>query len=292
MQTIYQIIISMRPHQWIKNLFIFAALVFSEHLLIVDDVIITFVGFIIFSLIVSSVYILNDLIDVEKDKLHPLKSKRPIASGMLKKNYGIVAVLLLASCSIICAFFLNIAFALIATGYLIFNVFYSLSLKKIVIIDVMSIAFGFVLRIYAGAVLIKVPTSEWLIICTILIALFLGFSKRRTELVQLENNANTHRIVLGYYSEQFLDQMIGIVTASTVMSYALYTISDETISKFGTKHLIYTVPFVLYGIFRYLYLVHKREEGWNPALTIVKDIPMMINLLLWFLTASTIIYWR
>jgi 4-hydroxybenzoate polyprenyltransferase len=178
-------------------------------------------------------------------------------------------------------------------SYLLLNVFYSLVLKDLVIIDVLTIAALFVLRILAGAVLIDVPTSEWLIICTVLLSLFLGFSKRRHELSFLgSGDAVTHRSVLRHYSLYFLDQMIGIVTASTVMSYALYTISDETVRKFGTSHLIYTVPFVLYGIFRYLYLVHKKEEGGNPAKLALTDIPLMVNIILWVAAASVIIYWK
>ena len=174
--------------------------------------------------------------------------------------------------------------------YAFLNILYSLKLKDVVILDVMTISAGFVLRVVSGALLIQVGASEWLIICTVLLSLFLGFSKRRHEITVLESHANDHREVLQHYSPYFLDQMIGIVTASTVMSYALYTISEETVKKFGTNHLIYTVPFVLYGIFRYLYLVHKKVEGGNPTKIALTDRPLLVNILLWIVAVSFIIY--
>ncbi|RCK77348.1 MAG: Conserved membrane protein, possible 4-hydroxybenzoate octaprenyltransferase [Ignavibacteriae bacterium] len=284
------IIQSMRLHQWVKNFFIFAALLFSGHLFQIQDLIDTILGFFIFSLITSAVYIFNDIIDIEKDKLHPEKSQRPLPSGKLSIKVAIIASLSLAVVSMLSGYLLNYYFLFFLMGYILLNILYTLILKNVVVLDIMAISAGFVLRIYAGATLINVPVSEWLILCTILIALFLGFSKRRSELVTLDLNANIHRSVLSHYSPHFLDQMISIVTASTVMSYALYTISEETITKFGTKNLIYTVPFVLYGIFRYLYLVHKLDKGGNPTLTLIKDKPIIINLLLWILTVSIIIY--
>ena len=203
-----------------------------------------------------------------------------------------VVATVLALISLIGAHLLGQAFGTVVGLYLILNIFYSLKLKELVILDVMAIAAGFVLRVVAGATLIGVPTSEWLIICTMLLSLFLGFSKRRVELVSLDELANPHRSVLAHYSAQFLDQMTGIVTAATVMSYAVYTISEETVAKFGTSDLIYTVPFVLYGIFRYLYLVHKREEGGDPTKTILTDVPSIVNLVLWISAAGWIIYAR
>lgn len=291
-KPITYIVQSARLHQWVKNFFIFAALIFSGHLFILNDLLLTVAGFFIFSLASSAIYIFNDVADVEKDKLHPEKSKRPLPSGKLKTSTALTASTILGVSALLLGFSLGLNFTFVLIGYIILNILYSLFIKSLVILDVMTIAMGFVLRIYAGALLINVPVSEWLIICTILLALFLGFSKRRSELVLLENAADTHRSVLGHYSPQFLDQMIGIVTASTVMSYALYTISEETVLKFGTNNLIYTVPFVLYGIFRYLYLVHKKELGGNPTLAILKDLPLIINLILWIVSASIIIYWR
>jgi 4-hydroxybenzoate polyprenyltransferase len=282
----------MRLQQWIKNFFLFAALVFAGHLRIADDVIKTAIGFLLFSFVASSVYIFNDIIDLEKDKEHPIKSKRPLPSGKLQVATAFTVSIALAFTGLLIGWIVNVEFGAILLIYIIINIIYTLKLKETVILDVMTIAAGFVLRVVAGAVLISVPTSEWLIICTVLLSLFLGFSKRRHELTILESHANTHRAVLQHYSPYFLDQMIGIVTASTVMSYTLYTISEDTVMKFGTKHLIYTVPFVLYGIFRYLYLVHKKEEGGNPTKIALTDRPLLINLVLWFLTASYIIYGR
>ena len=282
----------MRLQQWIKNLFLFAALIFAGHLLDSHDVLLAVFGFFCFSFLTSSVYIFNDITDLENDKLHPVKSQRPLPSGKLSVGTGLASSLFLAALGLVAGFLLNEEFGMTLLLYLLINLAYSLKLKNIVILDVMTIAAGFVLRVVAGALLIHVPTSEWLIICTVLLALFLGFSKRRHELTILDEQANTHRSVLAYYSPYFLDQMIGIVTASTVMSYALYTISEETVKKFGTSHLIYTVPFVLYGIFRYLYLVHKREEGGNPSRLAVTDVPLLANILLWIVVACIIIYGR
>ena len=280
----------MRIQQWIKNFFIFAALIFSGNLFILKDFLLTTAGFILFSLLASGVYIFNDIIDIEHDRNHPLKSHRPLPSGKLSKSIALISSLVLILLSITVSFILKTQFAVILLIYLIINVWYSYHLKNVVILDVMTIAAGFVLRVVSGAVIIDVPTSEWLIICTILLSLFLGFSKRRHELIILENSANSHRSVLQDYSPYFLDQMIGIVTATTVMSYALYTISEETIRKFGTKNLIYTVPFVLYGIFRYLYLVHKKEKGGNPTKLMLTDIPLLLNVILWIIVAIIIIY--
>ncbi len=280
----------MRLQQWIKNLFIFAALIFSANLFNLHDLIYTVLGFLFFSLSASGVYIINDIADFEKDKLHPLKSRRPLPSGRLSKSLALVASVLLLLIGLIGSFYLNLNFAVIIILYIIINLIYSFKVKEIVILDVMTISAGFVLRVVSGAVLINVPTSEWLIICTVLLSLFLGFSKRRHELILLENHAISHRSVLRDYSPIFLDQMISIVTATTVMSFALYTISEETVHKFGTTHLIYTVPFVLYGIFRYLYLVHKKEEGGNPAKLALTDVPLLVNIILWFICVTLIIY--
>jgi 4-hydroxybenzoate polyprenyltransferase len=286
------IIASMRPQQWIKNLFLFAALVFSVNLFNTRDIFLTIAGFFVFSFTASGVYLFNDITDIEKDKLHPTKSQRPLPSGKLSKSTASLVSMFLIAFGVIASFFLTVGFGIVVLLYAVINIFYSLKLKDIVILDVMTISAGFVLRVIGGALLINVPTSEWLIICTVLLSLFLGFSKRRHEITILESDANSHRAVLEHYSPYFLDQMIGIVTASTVMSYALYTISDETVRKFGTRHLFYTVPFVLYGIFRYLYLVHKREEGGNPTRLALTDRPLLINIILWIIVASIIIYGR
>ena len=284
------VLLSMRPEQWIKNFFVFTALLFSKNLLNPSKVIEATVGFTIFCMITGCAYMINDLVDLEKDKLHPVKSRRPLASGKLKKDTAVKIVVLICLASLFFAFYMNILFGIIVLAYFLLNIGYSIYLKNIVIIDVVSIAAGFVFRVLGGAVIISVVASQWLILCTILLSLFLGFSKRRHELILLEDNATSHRKVLEHYSPYFLDQMIAVVTASTLICYALYTMSKDTIEKLGTSKLIYTIPFVLYGIFRYLYLVHQKEEGGSPTEIMFTDKPMIINICLWVISSVVFIY--
>jgi 4-hydroxybenzoate polyprenyltransferase len=290
MRTLRAILVSMRPSHWVKNLFLFAALIFSGRLLYLEGFLLTLVGFFLFSFASSGIYLINDIADLEEDKLHPIKSVRPIPSGVLSVGAAGVASAVLLLVAVAGGFVISASFGGVAVAYILINIVYSFYLKDIVILDVMAIAISFVLRVVAGAVIIGVPPSEWLILCTLLLSLFLGFAKRRHELLVLEKRASNHRSVLEHYSPYFLDQMTAIVTASTVMSYALYTISDETVKKFNTKDLIYTVPFVLYGIFRYLYLVHRREEGGNPTKIILTDLPLIFNVIAWVLVCGFIIY--
>lgn len=284
------ILLSMRPEQWIKNFFVFTALLFSKNLLNLPKDIEAIIGFIIFCMITGCAYMINDLVDLEKDKLHPIKSRRPLASGNLKKGTAVKIIVLVCLASLFLAFYMNILFGVIVLAYFLLNIGYSIYLKNIVIIDVVSIAAGFVFRVLGGAVIISVIASHWLILCTILLSLFLGFSKRRHELLLLEDSATSHRSVLEHYSPYFLDQMIAVVTASTLISYALYTMSKDTIEKLGTSKLIYTIPFVLYGIFRYLYLVHQKEEGGSPTEIMFTDKPMIINICLWVISSIVFIY--
>lgn len=289
-RTVTYFLISMRPEQWIKNAFVFLALIFSRNLFHPELLLNVSVGFILFCLASSSVYIFNDIRDRDYDRAHPEKSKRPIAAGLLRvEGIGIIAFLL-ASVSLAAAYLINSLFFFVLATYLIINLFYTVGLKNVVILDVMCIASGFVLRVFAGTVLAGVAATDWLYICTITISLLLGFSKRRQELAVLGDNAGNRRKVLSEYSLPFLDQMIGVATACTVMSYALYTISPETVARFGTRNLISTIPFVLYGIFRYLYLLHKKNLGGNPASTILKDNPLVLNSLLWLAAVVFIIY--
>jgi 4-hydroxybenzoate polyprenyltransferase len=290
MKTPRAILVSMRPSHWVKNLFLFAALIFSGRLLHLGDFLLTLVGFALFSLGSSGIYLLNDIADIEKDRLHPEKCHRPIPSGELSVVTAAFAATILLLLASVGSFLINYYFGIVAVAYILTNIAYSFYLKNVVILDVMSIAISFVLRVVGGAAIIGVPSSEWLILCTLLLSLFLGFAKRRHELLVLEEKAADHRAVLEHYSPYFLDQMTAIVTASTVMSYALYTISDETVRKFNTKSLIYTVPFVLYGIFRYLYLVHKKEGGGNPTKILLTDVPLILNVFAWVLVCAYIIY--
>jgi 4-hydroxybenzoate polyprenyltransferase len=281
---------SLRPHQWIKNLFVFAGILFSRNILETDLFLTVLAAFVVFCLLSGVVYLLNDIVDVERDRSHPVKSRRPIASGALPVPAAIMMLVLLALVALCAAYAMGTGFFITAIAYLVLQLAYSFYLKHQVILDVFSLAAGFVLRVVAGAVVIDVKVSSWLLLCTILLSLFLGFSKRRHEIETLEDDAKQHRRVLDEYSTYLLDQMIGVVTASTVVCYALYTMSAETIDKFGTKNLIFTIPFVLYGIFRYLYLIHKKGEGGNPETVLVTDKPLLFSIFLWILTAGIIIY--
>jgi len=284
------ILVSMRPKEWVKNVFLFVGLIFSRRLLDLSLLTEVTSGFLLFSLGASSTYFFNDIRDIEKDKQHPEKCKRPLAAGKLRIPTAYAASALLAGTALIGSYLLDPGFCLILVSYLLLNMAYSVTIKHMVILDVMCVAFGFVLRVLAGTELADVRPSDWLLICTITLSLFLGFSKRRHELALIGGNANNHRRVLSEYSIGFLDQMIGITTASSVMSYALYTVSSETVARFGTRNLILTIPFVLYGIFRYLYLIHQKQVGGNPTTAVLTDIPLLLNAVLWLVAVMIIIY--
>ena len=281
---------SLRPQQWLKNFFIFAPLIFSENIFYRSMFLQTLLAFGIFCLLSGALYILNDLKDLEEDRLHPIKSKRPLAQGELKKRQAIAAFVILSFISLLLAEVVNTEFLWICLIYFILQIAYSFALKHIVILDVFIVASGFFLRVIAGAVAIRVQISPWLLICTTLLALFLALSKRRHEIILLDKDAMNHRRILKEYSPYLLDQMISVVTASTVIAYCLYTISHDTIEKFGTNKLILTVPFVLYGIFRYLYLIHQKTEGGIPETLILKDRPLLLDIFLWIVSAALIIY--
>jgi len=280
-----------RPQQWVKNLVVLAPLLFAHQLFAGVALARGFAAFGLFCLISSSIYLLNDVKDAAHDRLHPRKRLRPIAAGHLSATSGVVAMIALQLGALAGGVLLSPAFAALLGAYWAMNYLYSSWLKHQVILDVFVIAGGFVLRVVAGGVAIRVPISDWLLICTTLLALFLGFSKRRHELGMLDKEAVSHRQVLSEYSRTFLDMMIGVVTASTVMSYALYTVSEETVRKFHTRALLLTLPFVLYGIFRYLYIVYHRGEGEDPTQTLLNDRPTLVNLVLWAVVATFIIYY-
>jgi len=287
---IRSVIFSMRPSQWVKNLFIFAALIFSQKFFDSVPLLNTAAAFLIFCILSGALYIFNDLLDIEEDKLHPKKSKRPIASAEIGKNQAISLFITLSIISLFMASWLNKYFFIAALTYFVLQLAYSIKLKHIVIVDVFIVTVGFIIRVVAGGLVIEVPISSWLLICTMLLALFLAMSKRRQEIVVLENVASNHRPILKEYSPYLLDQMIAVVTASTLITYCLYTISAETVEKFGTTKLVFTTPFVLYGIFRYLYLVHQKGKGDSPESLIIKDKPLLINILLWVGTVVFILY--
>ncbi len=281
---------SLRPKQWIKNLSIFAAIIFSQNLHDLTMLYKVCVACFIFCLISGCIYLINDVLDIENDRQHPLKCKRPIPSGRLNPKVAIITSIGLGCLCLVLSFWLEPKFGMVAAIYFALLVGYSLKLKQIVIVDVMVIALGFVLRVVSGALVIQVEISSWLLLCTILLALFLALSKRRHELTILDKQATEHRKILREYSPYFLDQMIAVVTASTLMAYALYTMSAETIAKFNTPYLNLTVPFVLYGIFRYLYLVHQKGKGGSPTTIMLTDVPLIINVVLWLITVEVILY--
>jgi 4-hydroxybenzoate polyprenyltransferase len=283
---------SLRPKQWTKNFLLFAGLIFSEHLFEQASLIRALAGFVLFCLLSSGEYLINDLMDLEKDRTHPVKSKRPLASGKVSIPVALITSLILLTGSLFASFVLGTNFGWIALSYALMILAYSLFLKRVVILDVIVVAMGFVLRATAGAVVIRVSISSWLLVCAVFLALFLAMCKRRHELVLLGEDATTHRKILYEYSPYLLDQMIAVVTASTVMAYALYTTASETVEKFGTRNLIFTLPFVLYGIFRYLYLVHQKNLGGSPELVLLKDRPMQLNLLLYGFMVGFILYSR
>lgn len=286
------LVTTLRPMQWIKNLFMFGPLLFSGQLTNPATDLAVLAGFVFFCLASSGVYVLNDLMDIEADRLHPTKRFRPIASGRISRTMAAVlaAVLLLAAAAGAGA--LGSVFALLVLCYVALNVSYSLGLKQVVIVDVMMIGAGFVLRVLAGAAIIPVSPSHWLILCTILLSVFLGFTKRRAELTLLQDKAVEHRKVLTSYSAVFLDQMVSVVTAATLMCYILYTVDEATVMKVagGSRGLLLTVPLVMYAIFRYLYLVYHLEAGDSPTQTLVQDRMMILSVVLWTVLCVVVIY--
>ncbi len=282
--------LSLRPGQWTKNLFVFAALVFSHRLTDGDAVARACAAFLVFCVLSGAVYLVNDVFDREQDQLHPVKAKRPVASGAVRPRLALSMAAVLGTAAVVAAFALGMPFFATAVAYLVLLSAYSAFLKHVVILDALTIAAGFTLRAVAGGAAIFVPISHWLVVCTTLLALFIALSKRRHELTLLTETATHHRPILGDYTPYLLDQMISVVTASTLISYAFYTISPETTEKFGTTLLSLTIPFPLYGIFRYLYLVHRRDLGGSPAELVVNDRPLLGCVALWAISVIIIIY--
>lgn len=280
---------TMRPRQWTKNGFIFAALVFDRQLARPGPFVSTLVGFVLLCLASSAVYVINDLADLETDRRHPTKRFRPLAAGELSPSVARIAAVLLILVTLAGSLALSWAFALVVLGFLVLNLLYSFRLKHVAIIDVFSIAGGFVLRVAAGVSLITVERfSPWLYVCTTLLALFIGFGKRRAELSLMQEQATSHRRVLDGYTIGYLDQLIMIVSSTTIIAYALYTFSAVNLPE---NHLMMlTIPFVLYGIFRYLALIHVEDEGGAPEDLLLRDRPLMATLILWGLTSVLILY--
>lgn len=281
---------SLRPEQWTKNLLVFAALLFARRLFDPAAVLQALAAFAIFCGLSGAVYLLNDVSDRESDRQHPVKRHRPIAAGDVSAPTAVAWALVLIALGLSLSFWLQTGFGMAAAAYLVLQAAYTRVLKHVVILDVMAIAFGFVLRAVAGGLIIGVPISDWLVICTILLALFLGLSKRRHELTLLAAGAAGHRRILEEYDPYLLDQMIAVVAAATLVAYIIYCLSPETTARFGTHWLVLTVPFPIYGLFRYLYIVHRKDGGGNPSEMLLTDRPLLSCVGLWGLTVVAVIY--
>jgi 4-hydroxybenzoate polyprenyltransferase len=286
---LWGVLVSLRPRQWVKNLFLFAGLVFSQHLF-TPTAWTALAAFVIFCGLSGAIYLFNDVADRDKDRLHPKKRERPVAAGHISAGTALLAGGVLVVLGLAAAAWLSAPFAVTALAYVATLSLYSIWLKHVVLVDVLTVASGFVLRAVAGALVIDVEISGWLLICTILLALFLAIGKRRHEYLAVDAEAVRHRPVLAEYSAALLDQMIAVVTASTVTAYALYTMSPETIAKFHTPLLPATLPFVLYGIFRYLYLLYRRQLGGNPSEMLLTDRALLVNTICWIVVVVLIIY--
>jgi 4-hydroxybenzoate polyprenyltransferase len=290
MKIFYYLYLSLRPYQWIKNGFVLLPLVFAQKLFDSASMLTGLQAVAVFCLLTSSIYLVNDYLDQEEDRNHPFKRNRPLAAGLIRPGHVLVTATALFIISLTWGFFIQSSFFYVLLTYLILQILYNIKLRDIVILDVFSVSAGFFLRIVAGSVVIRVPMSRWLIICSILLALFLILSKRRHELIALGRAVpGEHRKVLSSYSTLFLDQMIGITTGGVLLSYLLYCTSPETVNKFRTENMIYTFPFVLYGIFRYLYLIYLKKGGGSPERIILADFPLLISVLLWVILCTLIL---
>jgi 4-hydroxybenzoate polyprenyltransferase len=284
------ILVSLRPEQWTKNLVVFAGLLFGGRLTDPSAVLLAVGTFAIFCALSGAIYLFNDVADRDADQQHPLKCRRPVASGQLSTRTALRIGGALGAAAIAAAVLVSPMVGLAAGAYVLLLLLYSATLKNIVIIDALTIAGGFVLRAVAGALAVAVPISQWLLVCTTLLALFLAFSKRRDELTVLGESAIGHRRILEEYTPYLLDQMVAVVTASTLIAYTVYATSPETAERLGTSRLGLTIPFVLYGIFRYLYLVHQKRGGGSPAVLLVTDRPLLACVALWALCVVLILY--
>ena len=288
--TAASLFVSLRPDQWTKNLIVFAALIFAVKLLDPAATAKAAAAFLIFCALSGAVYLVNDVADREQDRLHPVKRMRPIAAGDLSPGSARIAAVVLSAVALTASFALRPAFGAAAVAYLALFVVYTRTLKHVVVLDVMTIAIGFVLRAVAGGLVISVHISNWLLVCTMLGALFLGFAKRRHEITLLAAGAKGHRRILEEYDPYLLDQMIGVVAAATMVAYIIYCASPETHAYFGTEWMVLTTPFPIYGLFRYLYLVHRKAGGGSPSNMLLEDRPLLACVLLWGITSVLIIY--
>lgn len=284
------LLISLRPKQWIKNLVVFAGLFFSHNLTDTAQLAKAASAFVLFCMVSSSVYLINDVRDRKLDTRHPTKKLRPVASGQLSPSSALSAAAVLSACSLAASFMLGFMFGLAAAAYFCLMLAYILWLKRIVLLDIFAIAAGFVLRAVAGAAAISVPISEWLLICVSVLSLFLAFTKRRQEATVENDPADEDRRRLSEYTPALLDQMISIAAAAAIVCYCLYTLSPETVAKFGSKHLIYTIPFVMYGVFRYLFLIYKRQARESPEVVLLADPWLLGDVLLYTIVSWYVVY--
>ncbi len=287
---IASLIKTLRPHQWTKNLLLFAGLLFSHRLLSLVLLAKVLAAFGIFCLLSGAIYVINDLADLKNDQQHPLKRLRPIASGKIKPAVAKMLAAALLVISLLLSYWLNLKFSLVCIAYAGMMLSYSLYLKRIAILDVIIIAMGFVLRAVAGAMVIAVPASPWLLVCTFFLSLFLVLAKRRHELILLGNNASHHRQTLSHFSPLLLDQMISVVTGATLIAYSLYTLAPRTVAQIGSSALILTIPSVIFGIFRYLHLIYEDHQGGSPEIAVISDKPLVIDVALWLMLVVTILY--
>ena len=280
-----------RPKHWIKNVIVFAPLIFSKGLFDPSEVLTSVRAFVAFCLTASAVYILNDIADADSDRAHPEKRNRPLASGAIGRRSALtIFALLLVAAAFLCEG-MQLKFIVVLVAYFLLNVAYSFRLKEVILLDVFLIAAGFMLRVLGGAYAISVQVSSWIVLCSMFISLFLGFAKRRGELVNVEGaESGAPRRVLLLYRVEFLDQMLTISAAGAVIAYALYTVAPRTVATFGTENLIYTTLFVIYGVFRYLYLIHSGRQGESPTNALTSDVPIIVNGVLWVLTCVYLIY--
>lgn len=294
MKAVYYIVLGMRPRQWTKNLVVFAGLIFSRNILDVQLLTRSVTAFVVFCALSGVIYLTNDIADIEKDRIHGAKRSRPLASGKLRVREAVMASIVIGAVALLAAYQLGTNFFAVSIVFFVLNVFYSFVLKKVVLLDVVSISLSFVIRAIAGvealvAVDRSIEISPWLLICTLFLSLFLAFCKRRYELVNL-TDASLHRETLAEYSPTLIDQLVGISAAGAILSYSIYTIWPDTVEKFGTTRLVYTIPLVLLGVMRYLYLVYSKDKGENPSEMLLSEKFLLVNVFAWILLVVAIFY--
>ena len=300
MTRLLAIIQLIRPAHWSKNLVLFAAVLFSPAKVVLANpqvLLAAFEGFLAFCLVSGAVYAFNDVLDLAADRHHPKKRNRPLPAGRISVAGAVMVAAAFAAVGLLWAFLLSTRFGVIVTAYLVTNIVYSAGLKRMVILDVLLLSTGFVYRAIGGVAIVEkfldnIYLSYWLILCAFLLSLFLALAKRRREIALLGDAAAAHRASLADYSLQLIDQVLAALTAATLVSYSLYTISDDTLAHYGTRALFWTIPFVVYGLFRYLYLIYNRSEGGDPAGLLLRDRPTLINVALWVMVTAVIVYFR